>query len=236
MLEVSLMKIQSNRRTQFLFPTGIYHTPPTLSKKVINNLLQDLEEDIFALSEQDHKGQKWSEENYQNGYTSYSSYDRLDLMTDSFGRLRAYIDAHVDLYLKDLGYECKIQDLTMTQCWGNVMFSHAIHTSHIHPNSVISGTFYVRVPTGASPIQFEDPRLGFFMNSPQVKATAPLNLQRFYKIFSKPGDLVLFESWLRHEVPMMRQKTEKPRNKKKITQIEQNEDPRISISFNYGRK
>lgn len=229
------MKMKSNPRTLFLFPTGIYHSPSTLSKKVSNSLLQDLEEDIFALSDQDHKGQKWSEENYQNGYTSYSSYDRLDLMTDSFVRLRTYMDQHVDQYLKDLGYDCKIQDLTMTQCWCNVMFSHAVHSSHIHPNSVISGTFYVRIPKEASPIQFEDPRLGFFMNSPQVKTSAPAKMQRFYKIFSKPGDLVLFESWVRHEVPLMRQpgKTQKL---KKTSQNEQNEEPRISISFNYGRK
>ena len=219
------------QHTQLCFATGIYQSRISLASGKLKAFLQELEVDIFSLSEQDRKGQKWSEENYQNGYTSYSSYDRLDLMTDSFTRLRTYIDQHLAQYLRDLEYNCKIQDLTMTQCWANVMFSHAVHTSHIHPNSMISGTFYVSVPTGASPIQFEDPRLGFFMNAPNVKASAPSKKQRFYKIFSEPGDLVIFESWLRHEVPLM-----KALNSKKTGQKVQNEEPRISISFNYGRK
>jgi len=216
--------------TQFCFPTGIYYSnlipADATSKSSGARLIAELEEDIFALSQKDQKGQLWSEENYANGYTSYSSYDRLDLLTEAFAKLKKQIDQHVKQYLIDLDYDCALEELTMTQCWANVMFSSAVHTSHIHPNSVLSGTFYVKVPKGSSPIKFEDPRLGFFMNSPLVKTSAPEPRQRFYKIFSNAGDLVLFESWLRHEVPPMPPSRSKSKN----------EEPRISISFNYGRK
>ena len=35
----------------------------------------------------------------------------------------------------------------------------AVHTPHIHPHSVVSGTYYVTVRRGCGAIRFEDPRL-----------------------------------------------------------------------------
>ena len=105
----------------------------------------------------------------------------------------------------------------MTHCWLNMMPEGAFHTSHMHPQSVISGTYYVEIPTGASAIKFEDPRLGLFMNAPEVKSSAKTHNQRFVSLKLKAGEVVLFESWLRHEVPT---------NKSKM--------PRVSVSFNYG--
>jgi uncharacterized protein (TIGR02466 family) len=100
--------------------------------------------------------------------------------------------------------------------WVNIMRSNAQHTAHIHPQSVISGTYYLQTPPRSSAIKFEDPRLGFLMNSPLIKPSAKTAHQRFVSLKPKAGDLVLFESWLRHEVP---------RN--------ESETPRISVSFNY---
>ena len=233
-------ELSAHSKTQFYFATGIYHS--SLLKKVqLKPFLNELENDVFQLSQSDHKGVEWSAQNYVNGYTSYSSLDRLDLMTDSFLKLRKKIDGHVQTFLTELNYDCDIKDLMMTQCWVNVMFENAVHASHIHPHSVISGTFYVRVPESSSPIKFEDPRLGYFMNSPQVHSKAPESFQRFIKFHNKPGDLVLFESWLRHEVPVMtrhevpvRQQTKK--SSAKTSKKSKDSEPRISISFNYGKK
>lgn len=225
--------------TQFYFSTGIYKSPLG-PKSILKRLLCELELDIFTISQSDHKGIEWSLQNYPNGYTSYSSLDRLDLMTESFVELRKKIDKHVQIYLQSLNYDCAVSDLTasltsltsltMSQCWANVMFENSVHTSHIHPHSVISGTFYVNVPDGSSPLKFEDPRLGYFMNSPSVNSKASEQFQRFVKVNNQPGDLVLFESWLRHEVPMQPIARREPGKKSKEAQ------PRISISFNYGKK
>jgi uncharacterized protein (TIGR02466 family) len=87
---------------------------------------------------------------------------------------------------------------------------------HIHPLSVISGTYYVKVPKDASGIKFEDPRMDRFMAAPPKKSDAKKANRTSYTINSKPGNLVLFESWLRHEVP-----------------ASTSEEDRISISFNY---
>jgi uncharacterized protein (TIGR02466 family) len=222
----------STKATQFYFPTGIYKSN-LAPKAVLKSLLQELEEDIFTLSQSDQNGIAWSLKNYPNGYTSYSSLDRLDLMTNSFTSLRKKINKHVQIYLKNLNYDCTISELVMSQCWANVMFENTVHTSHIHPNSIISGTFYVKTPAGSSPIKFEDPRLGYFMNSPQVSSLAPTQFQRFVKLNCQPGELVLFESWLRHEVPLMSSEAHSRRPPGKKSKEAQ---PRISISFNYGKK
>lgn len=100
--------------------------------------------------------------------------------------------------------------------WVNVMPEGGSHTSHIHPNSVISGTYYVTVPAGAGPIVYEDPRLAMLMAAPPRRKTAPRPERSHVSETPAPGSLLLWESWLRHEVPLNRAEGE-----------------RISVSFNY---
>ncbi|MGI9409262.1 MAG: 2OG-Fe(II) oxygenase family protein, partial [Hyphomicrobiaceae bacterium] len=73
---------------------------------------------------------------------------------------------------------------------------------HIHANSIISGTIYVDVPEGASAIRFEDPRLAMMIAAPPRKTEAALHNQQFVSFEPAPGDVLLWESWLRHEVPV----------------------------------
>ena len=100
--------------------------------------------------------------------------------------------------------------------WVNVMPEGGSHTSHIHPNSVISGTYYVAVPEGAGPIVYEDPRLAMMMAAPPRKPSIPREMRGHISETPAPGSLLLWESWLRHEVPLNRAEGE-----------------RISVSFNY---
>lgn len=178
--------------------------------------LKSLTEEAFLIKKADHIGQKWSELNYHGSYTSYGSWDQLYMMSSEFNKLKSKIDLHVLKYAKKLDFEIKKDSLKMNSMWLNIMENGAQHTAHIHPHSVFSGTYYVQTPPNASSIKFEDPRMGFFMNSPLVKPKAKTVNQRFVSLQPKAGDLVLFESWLRHEVP---------RN--------QSSKPRLSISFNY---
>ena len=110
------------------------------------------------------------------------------------------------------GRELKLEDL-----WINILPEGGTHASHIHPHSVISGTTYVSMPEGASAIKFEDPRLPMMMAAPARKKDAREELRQFIYVAPKVGDVLLWESWLRHEVP-----------------VNTAEDERISISFNYS--
>jgi uncharacterized protein (TIGR02466 family) len=100
--------------------------------------------------------------------------------------------------------------------WVNVLPEGGSHTGHIHTNSVISGTYYVKVPTGAGPIVYEDPRYGFKMAAPPLKKDAPEAMRTHVSITPAEKSVLLWESWLRHEVPLNRAAGE-----------------RISVSFNY---
>ena len=82
---------------------------------------------------------------------------------------------------------------------------------------MISGTTYVTMPKGTSAIKFEDPRLAMMMAAPGRKKNAKSDLCNFVYIEPSVGEVLLWESWLRHEVPM-----------------NMSDEERISISFNYS--
>lgn len=200
-----------------VFTTQIYRNQLTPQKQQLIKINSKLADDVENLLVTDQAGYKWSKSNYIDGYTSYGSIDKLHLILPNFTNLEKKISQHVAQYIKALDYDISVKDLCMTHCWINVMPAGAQHTSHIHPLSVISGTYYLQIPKGASAIKFEDPRLGFFMNAPSVLAKAKTENKRFISVIPEEGDLILFESWIRHEVP------------RNLT-----EEPRVSISFNYG--
>ena len=79
-----------------------------------------------------------------------------------------------------------------------------------------SGTTYVAMPEGASALKLEDPRLAMMMAAPTRIKAARRELQPFIYVKPEIGEVLLWESWLRHEVPM-----------------NMSEENRISVSFNY---
>lgn len=182
-------------------------------------LIKDLIVESNKLSQVDREGLSWSKENYLRGYTSYASMDQLFVFSSTFKDLQTLIDSKLSAFLKATSLDLKPKDLFMSKMWVNVMGPDCTHPAHIHPFSVISGTFYLAVPKGSPGIKFEDPRLTSFMARPTVSKTAHWSQRNFVQLKTKPGDLVLFESWVRHEVPP-----------------NQSQNPRISVSFNYDLK
>lgn len=173
-----------------LFPTLIWQAslaPPAVFRRLNRELLKDTE----ILMGLDEAGWKWSKENYLGGYTSYGSKTKLHRQNAPFIELSNRIDRQVKAFTRRLGW--KALSLEMTDCWVNVMPLGVHHSLHLHPRSVLSGTYYVDIPEGAGPIKFEDPRLGLMMNAPAREV--------FYRVDPKPGQLLMWESWLRHEVP-----------------------------------
>ncbi|HZQ02073.1 MAG TPA: TIGR02466 family protein [Reyranella sp.] len=198
------------------FPTLVYRAALEGARGAagFNRTLAD---ECQALAASDVAGKRWSARNYLGGYTSYGSHDRLHLVSSVFAALRKRIDPHVRAYVRRLHYDLGGRRLAMTDCWLNVMPAGVVHTLHLHPSSVISGTYYVAVPRGAGALKLEDPRLSRQMASPPRRADAPRPLRAHVSLPARAGDLILFESWLRHEVPPARFEGE-----------------RVSISFNYG--
>jgi uncharacterized protein (TIGR02466 family) len=197
-----------------LFATQIYRAK--LGGTGAPALNRDLRTACLSIARDDKAGQAWCRANAYGGYTSYSSLDDLPIRAPQFADLVKRLDKHVASFAKTLRFDLT-RKLKLDSMWINVLNPGGVHTSHIHPHSVISGTYYVTTPKGSSALKFEDPRLGLMMAAPTKKANAPPAAQPFVYMTPEPGTLILFESWLRHEVPP-----------------NQAREPRISISFNYA--
>jgi len=198
-----------------LFATRLYHAKLSAHGAPIDP--SELEKSCLVIADDDEAGQDWCEENGFPGYTSYASLSDLPWRFPIFKDLVAVLDAHVAAFAEDLQFELGDKKLQLEDIWINILPEGGIHTSHIHPHSVISGTTYVAMPDGASAIKFEDPRLAMMMAAPTRVKDARDELRTFFYAKPEVGDVLLWESWLRHEVPM-----------------NMSEEERISVSFNYN--
>ena len=179
------------------------------------DLIAELESSCRILAREDKAGKSWCAEHGYHGYTSYASLDDLPQRDPAFDDLRRALDKHVRDFAAachfDLGKKPKLDSL-----WVNILKPGAVHSGHIHPHSIISGTLYLRVPPGAGALKLEDPRLPMMMAAPSRLPDAPPEAQAFVYVAPKRGTILLWESWLRHEVVAGDAKSD-----------------RISISFNY---
>jgi uncharacterized protein (TIGR02466 family) len=202
-------------KIESLFVTKLYTAP--IGGRNSRRLIDDVEAACRSIAAEDTAGQAWCREHGYLGYTSYASLSDLTWRSPVFSELADLLDGHVADFAKDLDYDLGGRRLKLDSLWVNILKSGGVHTSHIHPHSVVSGTFYVLVPEGASAIKYEDPRLGYMMAAPPRKARAARENRPFVTLDPKPGLVALWESWLRHEVPMNLARQD-----------------RISVSFNYG--
>ena len=199
--------------TQALFVTRLYRAE--LRHAAALNAV--LAKTCLSIAADDRAGQRWAKANGYKGYTSYASLDDLPTRASVFAELVRHLDRHVRGFAKTLDYEMAGKRLALDSLWINVMDRGGVHGAHLHPHSVISGTYYVSVPRGAAAIRFEDPRLGLMMAAPPKKERAATANRSFVSVTPKPGTILLWESFLRHDVP-----PNTARGK------------RISISFNYA--
>jgi len=195
-----------------LFATKLYRA--TLNARHLN---AELERACRTIARDDRAGQTWSRKHGYEGYTSYASLADLPERAPAFADLVRHLDGHVAAFARALDFDLGRRALKLDSLWLNVMRSGAVHTAHLHPKSVVSGTYYVAVPPGAAALKLEDPRLGLMMAAPPRRPRAARDNQTFVYVAPRPRTLFLWESWLRHEVPLNRARGE-----------------RISISFNYA--
>ena len=194
-----------------LFATRLYE-----AVIVDEQLLAELAHSIRSLAEDDEAGKRWSRDKGYKGYTSYASLNDLPKRDPAFAELQRDLVRHAAAFAQelafDLGRKPKLDSL-----WVNLLKSGGHHSAHIHPHAILSGTLYIEAPNGAGTIRFEDPRFPMMMAAPVRRDDAPEELRPFVGIQPRPGLLLMWESWLRHEVLPGAAKTE-----------------RLSISFNFA--
>lgn len=155
-------------------------------------LLGELAHSIRSLADDDSAGRRWSRQHAYPGYTSYASLDDLPKRDPAFAELAKLLAKHAAAFAKASAFELARKP-RLDSLWVNLLKSGGRHSGHIHPHSIISGTFYVEVPAASGAIRFEDPRLPLMM-------AAPPRADTFVTVQPRGGLLLMWESWLRHEV------------------------------------
>lgn len=199
-----------------LFATPVYEASLTTDRS-FENFNREILNACQSLSEEDVAGRAWSRAHGYGGYTSYASLNDLPQRMSVFDELKRRLDRHARIFADQLAFDLQGGKLRMDSLWVNILKPGAAHSGHVHPHSVLSGTVYVATPPGASALRLEDPRLPLMMAAPPRRPDAPEAAQTFVYLQPQPGTIYMWESWLRHEVPVNRAKT-----------------PRVSVSFNYG--
>ena len=128
-----------------------------------------------------------------------------------FAELKKTINEHIKEYVNII-YPNSNVDVYITQSWANYTEPNQWHHKHSHPNSFISGVFYVNAIKNEDMIKFyKDLPPTFQINHNQANNYNSGDVA----VFVETGDLVLFLSNFQHNVPPTTSK-----------------ETRISISFN----
>jgi len=195
-----------------LFVTKLYRAALAGAAALNTDLLKACK----AIAAGDEAGAAWSRAHGYKGYTSYASLDDLPRRDPSFATLKRELDKHAAAFAKTLHFELSARKLVLDSIWVNVLEPGGVHTGHVHPHSALSGTYYVDVPAGSSSLKLEDPRLPLMMAAPPRTEDAPEAERSFVYVTPAAGELLMWESFVRHEVPMNGAKR-----------------ARVSVSFNY---
>jgi uncharacterized protein (TIGR02466 family) len=128
-----------------------------------------------------------------------------------FAELKKTINRHIKEYI-NIVYPNTNIDVYITQSWANYTEPNQYHHKHSHPNSFISGVFYVNAIKNEDMIMFHKDLSAIF----QINHNQPNNYNSAdVAILVESGDLILFPSNFTHDVPPTISK-----------------ETRISISFN----
>ncbi len=101
-------------------------------------------------------------------------------------------------------------------CWAIVNGPGCSNVLHNHPNSILSGAYYLQAPTDCGRIFFLDPRPAAHVILPPIARFTPWTFRRVH-YDARPGRLLLFPSWLWHGVDP-----------------NESAEDRICLSFNVG--
>ena len=101
--------------------------------------------------------------------------------------------------------------------WANINPPGGYNNSHIHPNSLFSGVYYIKGQPNSGRLSLMDPRPGVQHCMPtRKKEKLPRELWRETYYDPVPGRLIMFPSWMWHKV-----------------ESNKSNDIRISVSFNF---
>jgi uncharacterized protein (TIGR02466 family) len=179
---------------------GIFPTPIYISK--VNRKLTPLELKFVDKSKKDF---------YKND-GNITSNNNYILNEKPFTNIKKELDLRVQDYFDKVISPSNNITPYITQSWLNYTETNQYHHKHQHPNSLVSGVFYINCDDKFDKIKFFNDR--YQTIKPEVKDWNIWNSETWW--FSvKTGDVILFPSSLTHMV-----------------ETKQGDNTRISLAFN----
>ena len=187
-----------NYNTQFLFPTCIH----IFHIENFESLKDELVEHVYEENDKDPEGKIISN---RGGWQS------KDFVKDD-KILSIIMDIVRELPVLNKGINFNVE------CWFNINGTNDYNTKHVHPNSDLSGVFWLKTPRNCGNIVFESPHnFSSYMEMQSYTEKFKHDSGFTYNYFFKPieGKMLIFPSSLQHSV-----------------EINESDKTRISVSFN----
>lgn len=147
---------------------------------------------------------------YPNAHNTTSKENFVLDNHKEFLEIREFIQVHLNQYALHLYKPKRKQNFYITQSWLNSTKKGERHHLHSHPNSVISGVFYINCIENDG-IQFKRPYIA--NDSYVLNTTGNTGSMTYFPV--ETLSLILFPSYLEHQVAE-----------------NETDDERISLSFN----
>ena len=181
------------------FPTTIYGKDVKLNNQLFAN-------EIVEWSKRDPGLKKTN----RNGWHSPNDMHKMPIFKPLIHEL---FKMQFEIYKE----ECLDKEPVLGNMWANINPPGAYNSTHVHPNSLFSGVYYVKTPSNCGKIVFNDPRPGIQTNMPARKpGQPPKHLWREVHLDTIEGRIIMFPAWLWHCV-----------------EPNESNDIRISVSFNF---
>ena len=134
---------------------------------------------------------------YNHQYSNRQSEDSFILNRSELLNIRSFIEEKIhDFVIRIMESSNK---LVITQSWLNKNKRGEFHREHTHPNSIISGVWYPQINKKMPTIEFiKDERRDILLNIENLNNYNCSTMQAP----TRSGDLFLFPSNLRHNVPI----------------------------------
>ena len=193
-----------------MFPTPVY-----ASVKI------DLRNKILPVAEYyiERHGRPYREQSsYISTYNVHSA--RVEQNFDNrLDPLTAYIKNSSKKYFEDISIIPP--DVSLYYLFNKITLGGE-HSLHAHPQSILSGVFYLKIPENSPPIIFNDPRDHYKYIQYPIKFGNPREMYKLlpeYVINPTEGMILMWPSWLEHQVPASKCSEE-----------------RIAVAFNVNRE
>ena len=187
---------------EYFFPTIIY----IKDLPNANELNPYLEKHILDWSNQD-KGVSKTNVNGWHSQTDMNQRKEYEPLIQELFQMQNEIieEEHLDI------------EPRLGNMWANINPPGGYNQSHLHPNSLFSGAYYVKGQPNSGRLSLMDPRPGVQQCMPNRKpGNLPRELWRETYYDPIPGRFIMFPSWMWHKV-----------------EPNQSNDIRISVSFNF---